>query len=1074
MLSDPTHCTDCGAPLATGVPGTRCAACLGADLFSDLVAADTTVLNVGGYVLLEEFGRGGMGVVYRARHERLGREAAVKLILSGALASGQERQRFLGEMAAAAALDHPNIVPVFEAGEDGGQLWYAMRLLAGQSLAGKLRAAPQQPLPAREAAALVHTLALAVQHAHERGFIHRDLKPANILLDETGTPHIADFGLARRVDSAEHLTLTGSTLGTPAYMAPEQAAGGRQVTTAADVYSLGAILYELLAGRAPFVGDSLTDVLVAIRERDPAALSRTDRDLDIICRKCLAKEPARRYPSALALAGDLQHWLQGKPISARAAGRTERLVRWCRRRPAIAGLGAAVVLLFLAGLCGVLWQWNRANHEARTATASQQLAEAKAKEARRALYAADMNLAQAALRSNNTGRARRLLDAHRPAPGADDLRGWEWRYLWDQCRSRATAVLRSSGGAVWGVAAAGGRVFSNEEDGTLREFDVDAKSQVKKHRYGFDKGALTTSPDGRRFIVPMSAEKAEIWSWPEHSVMALAVSARLAKAAWSPDGALAALQCEDGAVRLCDAITGALRHEWKLGALSFVHGGALAFLPGDPLRLAVGDGASIRIYRIEDGALERDWVAHPGYGLTSLAASPDGRWLVSSACYGDSTIRVWNAVTGNEHARLDAHTSWVSSLVFSLDGSRLYGAGADQAISVWDAAHWSHLAMLRGHTDEIWSLALAGDGLVSGAKNGEVMLWSGNVAAEAAGRFVFPPETHEVLDAGGDLIALRPGFVTRWKPGEWKRGREDALPGGTMKYTLGALLFIRGPDGKTKIVDAAVSPPEVIAELDLPEIRGLISLPDETVAVLYHQEGRFTIVDRSTRRTHAVEVPGTVRTFGFRPEDGHLLVWTTEQSGESFFHRCDYKTGRWLPPERVAAVPEGYRSDWRADWMARVNGRHLSVARAHPFKPVLELDQENAVPSLAFSRDSRWLAVANENAWVRLWVLPETGAIPEPAILRGHLNSVHSLAFTPDSTRLVTLCSNREAAKFWDPATGQELLTLSGDATLLYYARFAAGGTTLLASRPVRGNSWQAWHAPSLEAIAAEEKRSAW
>lgn len=1075
-MSSSLHvCTDCGAPLAPGVPGVRCAGCLGADLFSDFTMADGPALRVGSYELLEELGRGGMGVVYRARDARLGRGAAVKLILSGALASGQERQRFLGEMAAAAALDHPHLVPVYESGEDGGQLWYAMRLVNGQSLAAKLRAAQHTPLPSREAAALVRTLALAVQHAHERGFIHRDLKPANILLDEHGAPHIADFGLARRVEGAEHLTLTGSTLGTPAYMAPEQADGAGQVTTAADIYSLGAMLYELLAGQPPFRADALADLLLAIREREPASIPGADRDLDTICRKCLEKEPARRYRTALALAEDLQHWLDGEPITARAAGKAERLWRWCRRRPAIAGLAAAVVLLFIAGISGVLWQWNRANTEARTATAAQQLAETNARDARRALYAADMNLAQAALRANNVGRARRLLDAHRPAPGAEDLRGWEWRHLWSQCRSHASAVLRPAGRAVWGVTAFdnGARLFANEDDGTLREF-APAGTQVKKHRHNFDKGPLTASPDGKRFIAPMSQQKAEIWHAADPRVQPLAITARLAEAAWSPDGTRLALQCEDGRVRLCDGTTGALLHEWTLGKLTFGHGGALAFLPGEPLRLAVGDGAHIRLFRCTDGTPEHAWPAHPGNGLTSLAASPDGRWLVSSACYEDSTVRVWDAATGRDAARLEGHVSWISTVLFSGDGTQLFTAGADQMIGVWDTARWTQTAALRGHTDEIWSLSLAGDGLVSGAKNGEVLLWPGSVATRAAARFVFPPGTHEVLDAGTQLIALRPGFVTRWEPGTWQRGEEYALPGGDMKYTPGALLFIRGPDGATKVVDAALAPPQEIAVLDLEPIRGLIALPDDSMAVLFHDRGRFTIVDRRARQVRSVAVEGTVRTFGFRPQDGQLLVWTTAEDGVHTFHRCTLATGTWLPAERVSEVPAGFRSDWRAEWMARVQGRHLTVARAHPFQPLLELDQENAVPSLAFSRDSRWLAVANENAWVRLWALPASGALPEPAILRGHLNAVHSLTFTPDSTRLATLCSNREAAKLWDPATGHELLTLSGDATLLYYARFTAAGTTLLASRPGKGSTWQAWHAPSLEQIAGAEKIARW
>jgi WD40 repeat protein len=173
-------------------------------------------------------------------------------------------------------------------------------------------------------------------------------------------------------------------------------------------------------------------------------------------------------------------------------------------------------------------------------------------------------------------------------------------------------------------------------------------------------------------------------------------------------------------------------------------------------------------------------------------------------------------------------------------------------------------------------------------------------------------------------------------------------------------------------------------------------------------------------------------------------------------------------------VPVGYRSDWNCRWMARLDGKRITLARAHPFETMLNIEQENEVPSLAFSMDGRWMAIANEGAWVRLWRLAESGISPDPLILRGHLNSVHSLCFTPDSSRLATLCSNREAAKLWDPVTGHELLTLSGDAAMLYYARFSADGTTLLASRPGQGNPWDAWHAPSLEAVAEAEKSTRW
>ena len=386
-----TACSRCAAPLSPELPGALCPDCFSANLFADTLSdpgaaesAQAGLRRIGDYELGAELGRGGMGVVYRARQISLNRPAAVKLILTGPLASAVERQRFLAEAEAAAALEHPGIVSIYEAGEDGGQPFFAMQLIEGESLSARMRQA-KGPLPPREAALLMLRTAQAVQHAHERGFLHRDLKPANILLSGDGTPHVTDFGLARRVDSDAHLTLTGAAIGTPSYMAPEQTDTRQPPTTAVDVYSLGAILYEMLSGHPPFRADSLAELFVAIREREPVSLSGVrsvvDRDLDIICRKCLEKEPARRYRSAQSFADDLQHWLNGEPIAARAAGKTERLWRWCRRRPALASLAAACVLLLLTVAVGssiAAWKIKASRDAERTQLRAALVAQAQA------------------------------------------------------------------------------------------------------------------------------------------------------------------------------------------------------------------------------------------------------------------------------------------------------------------------------------------------------------------------------------------------------------------------------------------------------------------------------------------------------------------------------------------------------------------------------------------------------------------------------------------------------------------------------------------------------------------------
>jgi WD40 repeat protein/predicted Ser/Thr protein kinase len=1046
--------------------------------WSQSEALSRSSVVVPGYEVLGLLGKGGMGVVYKARQIGLDRIVALKMLLRAEHAGPVERQRFKTEAEAVGRLQHPHIVQIHEIGEHDGLPFFSLEFCGGGSLDKKLTGAPWLP---REAAALVETLARAVQAAHQKGIIHRDLKPANVLLAEDNTPKITDFGLARKLDEAGQ-TASGAIMGTPSYMPPEQAGGkSKELGPAADVYALGAILYELLTGRPPFKAATPLDTILQVVSDEPVTPtqlhSRTPRDLETICLKCLEKEPARRYASAAALAEDLRRFQAGEPITARPIGPLARCWRWARRNPLLAASGLLVASCLLGGTA-VSTHFGLRAEQARQAEAERAVTEAEAKQvAERARRDAlrqliDLSGASGLAAAHDGDHSLALLWFARAVQLAHDEPDQQ-----ELNRVRAANWLR--------------HVSLPQETFALTDF--------QQHRDRVH--SLQFSPDGGYLLTRTSTDGCLLWDWRRGCQVALPRSVEKPHAAaWEPNKGLLAVADQKGRIQLLAPPD--FQPVEKVMASGEVS--VLAF-SRDGQRLAWGGSDGARVWDRGSREYASPRLPHPA-AVQTLSLSASGRLLVTSA--GDQKARVFRLGVDKDeplfppvpHSRPEhglAHGGpgpvaprfaagdqvlltieniaqgrhrlvWRSALTGKLLTARVAPPGqefltafavsprGDRVAAMWEDRGWLWdsqtqrvLAAIEtgGRSNWCEDVVFTPDGktLITVGHNMLAQFWSVEERPNGALVAAFPPILHPmklvrvVASPDGQHLAaaLWDGTIYQW-----------VLPAGVPRaYSLpagGATLPVLSPDGRfvlpggttfrngtqlsTRIHDATTG-----------KAAGPILAPGGILLnAVFDPEGMRVATASSTAHTIGDR---NVRLFEPAGKSGNVQVW-------------DWRTGKRLAgPIATPSEPRGLAF--------HLNGRTLAVVcadyRVVLIDPGSGTIRANLDPGIRtrplnanlwwgngearFSPDGRFLVTWEMAAPVHVWDA-DTGELLN---VLAHDERVESVAFNPTVPELLATAGRDSVARVWDLRTGRPLARLSHPSQLSR-VRFSPDGSELLTS----------------------------
>jgi WD40 repeat protein/serine/threonine protein kinase len=1040
-------------------------------------AGTTPPQAVGEYVILREVGRGGMGVVYQARHRGLRRTVAVKMILAGSFASEEHRARFHREAELAARVQHPNIVQIHEVGAHDGHPFLVMEWVDGGTLAARLGG---EAWPAREAAALLETLTRAIDVAHRRGVVHRDLKPSNILLqaDEDPTPgrpparaipKITDFGLARALDAEAGLTGSGLAVGTPEYMAPEQAAG-RGAGPAADIYALGVVLYQLLTGQPPFRGDSPIEVLSALAHAEPVAprrfRPRLPRDLETITLKAIEKEPARRYATAGEMADDIHRFLSDEPIRARPPFLWERVAKSVRRRPALAILTGALTSVTLLALVGITALWvdaARARDRATTADLEAASARDRANESaaeafrrgqaeRRARYAAGIAAAASALALDNFDSAASLL-----ASVPQEHRNWEWRHFSAQLDNAQTHLGPADGSFAVLALAPAGDLLAYAPAGRRRVRVVETASMhelILLPEHDQTVTSIAFDARGGQLAEGSIDGKVRVWNLPSARPVSVLDGPRRDVPKLARNDVSALTFSSDGTRLLC-VYGGARVRVWDIAGarcLSNFPGGTAQFTP-DGRHVLAREAFAAHLRDAATGALSND-LNLPETGVYSVAMSSDGRIVATGAAYPKNEIYLWDTNRAGAPKVLAGHRNTIQWLTFNRDGRQLASYGQDRMVRIWDTATSRCVAVLPGHVREVRSGAFSADGrrLVSASWDRTGRIWD-TLGGELLGilrcdaRAIGEP----IVSRDGSVVAMpnEKGVISVWDV-------DLAIRQGVLRGHTGYVYDVAfSPDDRT-VASAAWDGTLRLWDANTGSEMALLRDPEPVVTTVAFsrdggriasiaRHGWIRVWERASRRLMwsarmNVNVASRVECRIALSPDGALLTATGDAKGLVWIYEtATGKPARQLAGHTVMTTDAAFSASGArlatADTQGTIRlwdastGAPLAVARIH----------DQFIGRISFSPDGRTIASASQDATVRLvdaLTLEERASWQYGGVLYG-------LAFSPDGTRLAVAC-NDSTVRLLDVATLTEVAELRGHGDYVHAVAFSPDGTRLV------------------------------